>query len=97
MFNKAVENMISIQNMFARRIGENNLDIWRPSSFQGYQSVDLSNRYFTCKRDDPNGTVIPFSSGIDPHGKLSALGGNNLFHGEDNHVLYFEQLPGTTR
>lgn len=97
IFNKAVENLLTIQNLFARHIGKQNIDVWRLSTFRNYQSVNFSNRYFTSRHDDPHGLTVPFSSGVNPNGKLSASRGSDLFHGEDNRVVYFEQLQDTTR
>jgi hypothetical protein len=93
LFIKAIDNLLAMQNTFARNIDENCIDSWQPSSYAGYQSIDIGNRYFTSRRDDPQGTPISFTHGVDPQGKLSALAGSELFHGEDNDVCYFERVP----
>lgn len=94
LFIKAIDNLLTMQNMFARGIGEDCLDFWQPLSYADYQSIDLGNRYFTSRKDDPHGSSTSFRCGVDPHGRLAALAGNELFHGEDNDVCYFERVPG---
>lgn len=96
LFAKAVDNLLNMQNMLARNIGDDCLDLWQPLSYTSYQSIDLGNRYFTSRRDDPHGSPISFARGVDPYGRLAAMGGNNLFHGEDNNVCYFKKVPEKT-
>jgi len=83
-----------MQNLFARNIDETRLDLWQPSQYTSYQSIDIGNRYFTGRKDDLAGNPIPFKHGIDPQGKLTGMAGRDLFHGDDNEVCYFGRVAG---
>lgn len=91
-FTKAIENLVAIQNMFARHVKNEDLDLWQPTTYNKYPSIELTNRYFTYRIDDPHSPSIPLGPDIDPTGRLAALAGGNLFHGEDNVVLYRTKL-----
>jgi len=89
---KAIENLVAIQNMFARHIKNEDLDLWQPTTYSGHPSIELNNRYFTYRIDDPHTPSIPLGHDIDPTGRLAVLAGTDLFHGEDNVVLYRTKL-----
>jgi hypothetical protein len=95
LFTKSIESLLNMQNLFARNIGDDCLELWKPLSYRdsSYQSIDLGNRYFTSRRDDPHGSPVSFAHGVDPYGKLAAMGSGDLFHGEDNDVCYFGRIP----
>jgi hypothetical protein len=57
--------------------------------FHHFDTVEFATRYFTSRRDDPNGTALPFDRSTDPNGVLSGMSDNKYFHGEDNKVLYY--------
>ena len=57
--------------------------------FREFDMVEFATRYFTSRRDDPNGTEIPFDWRTDPNGVLARMPNNKYFHGEDNKVLYY--------
>lgn len=60
-------------------------------SEDGSQStLDVSNRYFTSRRDEAHGQAYTLDADTDPHGYLAQLAGEDLFHGEDNTVSYFQ-------
>ena len=91
-FTKAIENLVAIQNMFARHVKNEDLDLWQPTTYNEHPSIELSNRYFTYRIDDPHSPSIPLGPDVDPTGRLAALAGGNLFHSEDNVVLYRTKL-----
>ncbi|KAH6894773.1 hypothetical protein BKA70DRAFT_1375752 [Coprinopsis sp. MPI-PUGE-AT-0042] len=82
---KAIDNTVYLFTEFSRCVGASDL---KPIAFleQGKDGpcLDLSNRYFTPRSDDPYGSSIPMDTAIDPTG-------TELFHGEDNEVKYFER------
>jgi hypothetical protein len=97
LFVKALENLAAIQNMFERHVDKNNFDHWSPIIHASYPGIELRNRYFTYRRDDPHALSVPLGQNVDPTGRLAALAGPNLFHGEDNVVVYRAKLAGSSK
>jgi hypothetical protein len=61
--------------------------------FGEYVSIDMSNRYFTPRRQETLGTTeIPFSTDVDPHGFLAKAAGTSLVHTDENAVHYYERV-----
>lgn len=75
--------------MMARHVPEGFIDEYQAPSFLQYPSIDLGTRYFTARRDDPQGVAIPFENTVDPKGLLSSMAKDTYFHGIDNEVLYY--------
>lgn len=90
-FNNAMASTCAIEDMFQQVIPTGTMDDWAPSSFQGYTTIDISNRYFTLahleKQDDEQ---VPFSTSVDPDRILLMAMGNKFIHTEDNEVEYYE-------
>jgi hypothetical protein len=97
LFVKALENLAAIQNMFERHVDKNNFDHWSPISHATNTAFELKNRYFTYRRDDPHALSVPLAQNVDPTGQLATLAGPDLFHGEDNVVVYCAKLAGSSK
>ena len=97
IFAKAIETIAGVQNTFARHVDKNNISEWAPSTYTSYQAIEVYNRYFTYRNDDPHGPSVPLGRHIDPTGKLAAMAGNDIFHSEDNVVLYRTKLSGSMK
>ena len=54
-------------------------------------ALELSNRYFTPRKDMAEGGELFLSVDIDPYGYLAKAAGTALCHTEENAVLYFER------
>ena len=96
-FAKVIETIAGVQNMFAHRVDKNNINEWAPSTYMSYQAIEVYNRYFTYRNDDPSAPSVPLGRHVDPTGKLVAMAGNDLFHSEDNVVLYRTKISGSTK
>ncbi len=72
-----------------REFREGQLQGWLPSQVQGYNTIELSNRYFHPRGKDYCGEDHAISEEVDPKGILRHNTGNQLVHTEDNEVLYF--------
>jgi hypothetical protein len=81
--------------MFSRHVDKHNIDQWEPSTYTTYQAINISNRYFTYRSDDPHAPSVPLGRHVDPTGRLATLAGHDLFHGEDNIVLYRTKPKGS--
>jgi hypothetical protein len=98
IFTKVIETIAGVQNMIVRHVDKDNINKWAPTAYtSSYQAIELYNRYFTYRNDDPHGPAIPLGRHIDPTGKLAAMAGNDIFHSEDNVVLYRTKLSGSTK
>ena len=54
-------------------------------------ALELSNRYFTPRKDMVEGGELVLSADIDPYGYLAKAAGTTLCYTEENKVLYFER------
>lgn len=87
-FQKAIDNVYNLFAIFARNVPQGKLQLWSPQEHDGVKALDLSNRIFTSRRDDPTGKAIAMGPLIDPGEKLLSLAGDSLFYGEENVVAY---------
>ncbi|KAH6907176.1 hypothetical protein BKA70DRAFT_1428145 [Coprinopsis sp. MPI-PUGE-AT-0042] len=91
-FSTAVEKIGMVYAEFSRNVGEFDL---APLSLVtlGHEgpSIDVANRYFTSRKDDPYGKALEFGTGIDPSGILTSCLGQDLLYGEDNVVEYYQR------
>ncbi|KAF8896010.1 hypothetical protein BD779DRAFT_1466051 [Infundibulicybe gibba] len=89
-FELAMNVAVEISRMFDRQFPEGKMEPWGPSTTEMEQScIELSNRYFTPKRDAPRMSHIPFSAAIDPEGILESIAKAGYIHGEENMVDYY--------
>lgn len=96
VFDKALDNMGRLYAEFSRYVGESELaPIGFITAGGGGSSVDISNRYFTSRGEDPHSPGIPFDPSVDPTGALASCTGHDLFHGEDNEVQYYQRKKTT--
>jgi len=96
-FAKAIDELTSIQNLFARRVIKDDLELWQPPDYDKLPSVELSNRYFTHRSEDLHASAIPLGHNVDPSGRLTALAGREFFHVEDNVVRYQAKSKESTK
>lgn len=72
-------------------IGDNNLNQWHTSAYEGQHAIDINTRYFTPRKNVPQERGQPFGFGVDPSGILADLRGQELIHGTDNKVEYLKE------
>ena len=75
--------------MFQRQFTEGRLEPWTAGKYKGHSTLDISNHYFTPKKDTPEMEHIPFEKSVDPMGILEAMVKTGYVHGEENIVYYF--------
>lgn len=89
-FQACINTLQQLHQIFSRQIPEGNMEPLTLGQFRHFDTVEFATRYFTSRRDDPNGTEMPFDKSTDPNGVLAKLASNKkYFHGEDNKVLYY--------
>jgi hypothetical protein len=88
-FYEAVKAAQDIYTHFHRQFPDGKLESWSAATYAGHQALDITNRYFTPKRDAPEMEHIPFSEAVDPHGILADMTKSGYIHGEENNVLYY--------
>jgi hypothetical protein len=92
-FQRAIESIVHIHTMFSRQFKDGVLETWQPSAFGPAQAIDMSNHYFSSRRQNTQVSSIPFHEHVDPNGYLSELAGADLVHCDENQVQYYELLP----
>lgn len=90
-FNDAITSLYLLQTALTAHIPPQSLIPWAPSFFQDFPSIDISNRYFSKKKDALE-APIPFGLDVDPHGLLAHLIQGDLAHTSDNEVLYYQRI-----
>jgi hypothetical protein len=84
---------LELYAVFNRNVPQNKLQNCSSiSNFMEHTGIDMSNRIFTSRKDSPTAPEFPFAKDVDPTGLLKRLGGDQLFHGEDNVVSYWERI-----
>jgi len=66
------------------------LDHWQPLSITEYQAIDMANRYFTSRQQNPNAVPIDFHGLVNPNRTLCDMAVGDLVHCEENDVHYLE-------
>ena len=89
-FEQSVDAFIQIHTMFARIFKDGVLDPWLLSAFEDHNAIDISNRYFTSRRQNPNAIQLPFHELVDPDRILVNMAVGDLVHSEENDVQFFE-------
>jgi hypothetical protein len=89
-FETNIKGLKNIYSTFARYIA---IDKLAPcgivDEYDKYTSIELSNRYFTPKRDALVEEQIPITADIDPAGLLRLAGGSKYVHTNHNAVRYY--------
>ncbi|KAF8879257.1 hypothetical protein BD779DRAFT_1407445, partial [Infundibulicybe gibba] len=89
-FEYAMNAVVDISRMFDRQFPEGKMELWIVSTTDREQSsIEVSNRYFTPKRDAPQMTRVPFPESVDPQGILESMTKAGYVHGEENEVGYY--------
>jgi hypothetical protein len=91
-FDKVVHTVAEIHAIFGRAVGAEKLEECQIlTSYKGMSALDLSNRYFTPRKDIAEGDDLVLSADIDPYGYLAKAAGTVLCYTEENAVQYFER------
>ena len=88
---------MKIDQHFAQRCVEGQMDTWEPRKDRGHPVLTVGNRYLSLTKDE--GTkqqLVPMKDVIDPLGILQDAAPSAV-HTTENQVLYFERaLKGNT-
>jgi hypothetical protein len=91
-FNEGIQSIIAIEDIFSRQVGDQNMEPWKVGTWQDWQTIYLSNRYFSSCKNHRNLQSVPFHHFVDPDGTLATISNsrNDLVHCADNVVEYYE-------
>ncbi len=90
-FESSIKAILDIYALFSRSVPREKLQQCSFIDRYGtYSGIEMSNRYFSPKKDFPTSKSVPFSSDIDPKGILTRAAGTNFIHAEQNVVSYYE-------
>ncbi|KIM90321.1 hypothetical protein PILCRDRAFT_31490, partial [Piloderma croceum F 1598] len=89
-FEQSVDAFIQIHTMFSRIFKDGILDPWLLSAFGDHNAVDISNRYFTSRHQNPTAVQLSFHELVDPDRILVNMAVGDLVHSEENDVQFFE-------
>jgi len=85
------EKLAEVQGIFKRFFGDRIQDCSIFSSFKGYTTLDMSNRYFMPKEGAHDDDICDLGQAVDPQGDLANLAGSSFVHTTDNKVFYYER------
>ena len=92
IFEKIIHTIAEINAAFDRAVGTEKLEECQIiTSYKQMSALEVSNRYFTPRKDIAEGDELTLSADIDPHGYFVNAAGSTLCHTEENTVLYFER------
>jgi hypothetical protein len=94
---KAIENIHYIHGIFCQKFMQGELEAWTPGRFGQFEAIDVSNRYFTPRRDMNGEAPIQFSHDIDPENILRNALSNDFVHIQENVVEYYEAVEKEKR
>ena len=91
------DSIREIHHTFSRTLPDGSMEDWSASIFEGYEAIDMGNRYFTHKKDMSTSEAISFKTSVDPDGVLWAMtmGDMEFGHTQENEVQYFEMMTNT--
>ncbi|KAF6759696.1 hypothetical protein DFP72DRAFT_988566 [Ephemerocybe angulata] len=90
-FERAFQAIMDIATLFERTVPTMNPPDFINRDEHG-MFIDVSNRYFSTRRDYRGGEPAGFSLDVDPTGALAKMEDDNYYHGEENVVRYFERV-----
>jgi hypothetical protein len=88
-FDNAMKTANEIFRQFDRQFADGKLEGWAPGQYSGYSALEMSNRYFTPKRDAPSMEHVPFTKAVDPYGILEEVAKTIYIHSEESDVHYY--------
>ncbi|KAF8336134.1 hypothetical protein F5887DRAFT_920926 [Amanita rubescens] len=92
LFDSSIKAITDIYALFCRSVPREKL---QPCSFIDhygkYTGIEMSNRYFSPRKDFPTSKTIPFNSDTDPKGILTRAAGTTFIHTDHNVVTYYER------
>ena len=92
LFDSSIQAIMDIYALFCRSVPRDKL---QPCSFMDhygqYTAIEMSNRFFSPRKDFPMSKSIPFSADVDPKGILARAIGTSFIHMEQNVVAYYER------
>jgi hypothetical protein len=96
-FGIAVESLAKIHAFYSRFVPENKLQANSIiDSYKEFTSIELSNRYFSSKKEAPNELHIPFTKELDPKGILERAMGTQFIRSKQNVVKYNRKIEKPT-
>ena len=75
-----IKGVQAIFRRFERMLPANTLEEWTPTLFNGYNAIDMGNRFFTGWHDQSNHEIVPFKPSVDPDGILEQAMGSDFVH-----------------
>jgi hypothetical protein len=89
-FESCIDGLADVLLAFSRCIAVQKLaSCSLVDSFDKYRCLELSNQYFTARKDVAAEQHVPLSSAIDPKGFLAEAAGKLYVHTTQNEVKYF--------
>ncbi|PBK98154.1 hypothetical protein ARMGADRAFT_921188 [Armillaria gallica] len=88
-------NALEIQHTGEWEFHQGQLLEWTPNQLQGYNMLELSNRYLRSWSKTKQETGIPINNDVDSKGVLTQLAGNTMIHTEENIVRYYRGILQT--
>jgi len=92
-----IKGVQAIFRRFERMLPANTLEEWTPTLFNGYNAIDMGNRFFTGRHEQSNHEIVPFKPSVDPDGILEQAMGSDFVHLRENEVEYFECVDDGSR
>ena len=93
-FEQYIAAVLAIQQVFASHLPADLLERWTPGTEHGYPILEVSNRYFTHRKEAQD-EEVDMEPTLDPAGLLRSVMPSFACYTADNKVLYFERKAST--
>ena len=88
---------MKIHALYRRFVPEHKLQAMSiVDSYKEFASIELSNRYFSARKEVPNESHLPFTKELDPRGILEKAMGTQFIRSEQNVVKYNRKVEKPT-
>ncbi|PBK80325.1 hypothetical protein ARMGADRAFT_949743, partial [Armillaria gallica] len=91
-FDDAINALKEIQHTGEWEFHQGQLLKWTPNQLQGYDVLELLNRYLRSQSKTERETGILIDNNVDPKGILARLAGNTMVHTKENVVRYYRGI-----
>ena len=88
-FCNSIDTIRTLHAQIDRYLPSNKLEKFSPDTYDKFDQLTISNRYFSPRNNSEQSSIVPFDHIIDPYKILSSFRLTNLIHTTDNEVLFY--------
>lgn len=95
-FCNSIDTIRTLHSQIDRYLPSNKLAKISPDTYDKFDQLTFSNRYFSPRNNSEQSSIVPFDHTIDPYKILSSFRLTNLIHTTDNEVLFYNSTMSSS-